>query len=114
MEPRQLTFVFADSPKGGKGSRLRDESGGRPYLLHNHCRLHVVDDDPFRHTSEKLPRLFQSIDDDVQLLRETHVNVLVAAEAKSDEQRPDQSIPIRLRVVDLAELTKIHFGELTR
>ena len=34
MEPRQLTFVFADSPKGGKGSRLRDESGGRPYLLH--------------------------------------------------------------------------------
>ena len=42
------------------------------------------------------------------------MNVLVAAEAKSDEQRPDQSIPIRLRVVDLAELTKIHFGELTR
>ena len=30
VEPRQLTFVFADSPKGGKGSRLRDESGGRP------------------------------------------------------------------------------------
>ena len=50
---------------------------------------------------KNLPRLFQSIDDDVQLLRETHVNVLVAAEAKSDEQRPDQSIPIRLRVVDL-------------
>ena len=84
-----------------------------PVRLH-HCRLHVVDDDPQRHTAKKLPRLFQSIDDDVQLLRETHVNVLVAAEAKSDEQRPDQSIPIRLRVVDLAELTKIHFGELTR
>ena len=31
---RQLTFVFADSPEGGKGSRKRDESRGRPYLLH--------------------------------------------------------------------------------
>ena len=80
----------------------------------HHRRLHVVDDDPLRHTSEKLPRLFQSIDDNVQLLREVDVNVLVAAEAESDEQRPDESLPIRLRVVDLAELTKIHFGELTR
>ena len=34
VEPRQLTFVFADSPEGGKGSRKRDESRGRPYLLH--------------------------------------------------------------------------------
>ncbi len=34
VEPRQLTFVFADSPKGGKDSRKRDESRGRPYLLH--------------------------------------------------------------------------------
>ena len=33
VEPRQLTFVFADSPEGGKGSRKRDESRGRPYLL---------------------------------------------------------------------------------
>ena len=33
VEPRQLTFVFADSPEGGKGSRKRDECRGRPYLL---------------------------------------------------------------------------------
>jgi len=29
----------------------------------HHRRLHVVDDDSLRHTSEKLPRLFQSIND---------------------------------------------------
>jgi len=80
----------------------------------HHRRLHVVDDDPLRHTSEKLPRLFQSIYDNVQLLRERDVNVLVAAEAESDEQRPDKSLPTCLRVVDLAESTKIHFRELTR
>jgi hypothetical protein len=80
----------------------------------HHRRLHIVDDDPLRHTSEKLPPLFQSINDNVQLLRKGNVNILVAAEAESDEQRPDESIPTRLRVVDLAESTKIDFGELTR
>ena len=80
----------------------------------HHRRLHIVDDNTLRHTSEKLPRLFQSIDDNVQLLREADVNVLVAAEAESDEQRPDESLPLRPRVVDLAELTKIYFGELAR
>ena len=33
VEPRQLTFVFADSPEGGKGSRKRDESRGRPLSI---------------------------------------------------------------------------------
>ncbi len=30
----QLTFVFADSPQGGKGANPSDESGGKAYLLH--------------------------------------------------------------------------------
>jgi RNA-directed DNA polymerase len=33
-ESRQLTFVFADSPRGGKGDRASDESEGKSYLLH--------------------------------------------------------------------------------
>lgn len=32
-ESRQLTFVFADSPAGGKGAWSADESAGRAYLL---------------------------------------------------------------------------------
>ena len=32
--PRQLSFAFADSPRGGKGGQAPDESGGRAYLLH--------------------------------------------------------------------------------
>ncbi len=31
---RQLTFVFADSPQGGKGATPADESAGKAYLLH--------------------------------------------------------------------------------
>lgn len=31
---RELSFAFADSPQGGKGGRLPDESDGRRYLLH--------------------------------------------------------------------------------
>jgi RNA-directed DNA polymerase len=34
MRSRQLTFVFADSPQGGKGARRTDESVGKAYLLH--------------------------------------------------------------------------------
>ena len=34
MRSRQLTFVFADSPRGGKGARPTDESAGKAYLLH--------------------------------------------------------------------------------
>ena len=34
MRSRQLTFVFADSPRGGKGASLTDESAGKAYLLH--------------------------------------------------------------------------------
>ena len=30
---RQLTFVFADSPQGGKGEDPSDESVGKSYLL---------------------------------------------------------------------------------
>ena len=33
-EERQLTFVFADSPRGGKGDKPPDVSGGKTYLLH--------------------------------------------------------------------------------
>lgn len=32
-KPRQLQFVFADSPRGGKGERNADGSAGREYLL---------------------------------------------------------------------------------
>ncbi|MHC4403278.1 MAG: hypothetical protein ACYTG0_26775 [Planctomycetota bacterium] len=31
--PRQLTFVFADSPPGGKGGDASDVSDGKSYLL---------------------------------------------------------------------------------
>jgi RNA-directed DNA polymerase len=34
MRSRQLNFVFADSPRGGKGVRATDESVGKAYLLH--------------------------------------------------------------------------------
>jgi len=34
MRSRQLTFVFADSPRGGKGARPTDASAGKAYLLH--------------------------------------------------------------------------------
>ncbi len=34
MRSRQLNFVFADSPRGGKGARATDESVGKAYLLH--------------------------------------------------------------------------------
>ena len=34
MRSRQLTFVFADSPRGGKGARPTDEFAGKAYLLH--------------------------------------------------------------------------------
>ena len=34
MRSRQLTFVFADSPRGGKGASPTDESAGKAYLLH--------------------------------------------------------------------------------
>lgn len=33
-ESRQLTFVFADNPKGGKGERTSDASEGKAFLLH--------------------------------------------------------------------------------
>ena len=33
-ESRQLTFVFADSPPGGKGERTPDVSEGKAFLLH--------------------------------------------------------------------------------
>lgn len=32
--PRQLSFVFADSPRGGKGANSSDVSDGKAYLLH--------------------------------------------------------------------------------
>ena len=32
--PTQLSFVFADSPQGGKGAGASDESKGRAFLLH--------------------------------------------------------------------------------
>jgi RNA-directed DNA polymerase len=32
--PKQLSFVFADSPKGSKGAGAADESKARAYLLH--------------------------------------------------------------------------------
>jgi hypothetical protein len=32
--PKQLPFVFADSPTGSKGAGVSDESGPRAYLLH--------------------------------------------------------------------------------
>ena len=32
--PKQLSFVFADSPQGGKGAGAADESKARGYLLH--------------------------------------------------------------------------------
>ena len=34
MRSRQLNFVFADSPRGGKGALPTDESAGKAYLLH--------------------------------------------------------------------------------
>ena len=33
-ESRQLTFVFADSPPGGKGAEASDVSKGKAFLLH--------------------------------------------------------------------------------
>ena len=33
-EERQLTFVFADSPRGGKGEEPVDVSAGKAFLLH--------------------------------------------------------------------------------
>ncbi len=34
VEPRQLTFVFADSPKGDKARDSQDESSGKRFLVH--------------------------------------------------------------------------------
>ena len=34
MRSRQLTFVFADSPQGGKGAKPPDASCGKVFLLH--------------------------------------------------------------------------------
>jgi group II intron reverse transcriptase/maturase len=34
MRSRQLTFVFADSPRGGKGASPPDASAGKAFLLH--------------------------------------------------------------------------------
>jgi RNA-directed DNA polymerase len=34
MRSRQLTFVFADCPRGGKGARPTDASDGKAFLLH--------------------------------------------------------------------------------
>ena len=34
MRSRQLTFVFADSPQGGKGAGPTDVSAGKAFLLH--------------------------------------------------------------------------------
>jgi hypothetical protein len=34
MRSRQLTFVFADSPRGGKGAGPTDASAGKVFLLH--------------------------------------------------------------------------------
>ena len=33
-ESRQLTFVFADNPKGGKSDKSSDASEGKAFLLH--------------------------------------------------------------------------------
>ena len=33
-EPRQLAFVFADSPKGDKNRDPQDESYGKRFLVH--------------------------------------------------------------------------------
>lgn len=33
-EPRQLTFVFADSPQGDKARDSQDESSGKRFLVH--------------------------------------------------------------------------------
>jgi hypothetical protein len=32
--PKQLSFVFADSPTGSRGTRVSDESRAWAYLLH--------------------------------------------------------------------------------
>ena len=34
MRSRQLAFVFADSPRGGKEAVPTDESAGKAFLLH--------------------------------------------------------------------------------
>ena len=49
--PKQLSFVFADSPKGSKGAGASDESKARAYLLHI-VRVSEHLDHRFRHRDQ--------------------------------------------------------------
>lgn len=42
-ESRQLTFVFADNPQGGKNDKPADVSAGKAFLLHQASAKEVID-----------------------------------------------------------------------